>query len=100
MNRAGDVEGTFDAERLLLNLDLDLGGGPALMTGAAAGRIRHALLRLPAVVVRGGLLDLRLDLRGAGLDGVGIAGAVAVNGTVDDCAVLSRSRSSWRGVDP
>jgi hypothetical protein len=41
-------------------------------------------------VVGGGLLDLRLDLLDAGLDGVGIAGAVGLNGAVDDRAVLLR----------
>src|SRR5690606_6588895 len=50
--------------------------------GHAAGELGHALLQLLAVVVRGGLLDLGLDLLDAGLDGGGVAGAV------DDGGVL------------
>ncbi len=42
----------------------------------AASELREALLQLLAIIVRGGLLDLRLDLRHAGLDVLLRAGAV------------------------
>ncbi|GIX15602.1 MAG: hypothetical protein KatS3mg118_3561 [Paracoccaceae bacterium] len=42
----------------------------------AAGQLGQPLLQLLAVVVRGGLLDLRLDLGDTGLDLVLVAGAV------------------------
>src|SRR3990172_7000551 len=49
---------------------------PALDDGHAPGELGQALLELLLVVVRGGLLDLRLDLRHARLDGVRAAGAL------------------------
>src|SRR4029079_2809648 len=64
--RAGGREGVLDA--VLLLLELDLGGRADLDDGDAAGQLGEALLELLAVVVRGGLLDLRLDLRHARLD--------------------------------
>src|SRR5260370_721956 len=42
----------------------------------AAGELGQPLLQLLAVVVGGGLLDLRLDLADAGLDLLALAGAV------------------------
>src|SRR5918995_721576 len=48
-------------DAVLLLLELDLCRGADLDDGDAAGQLREALLELLAVVVRGGLLDLRLD---------------------------------------
>ena len=88
--RAGGREGVLDA--VLLLLELDLGRRADLDDGDAAGELGEALLELLAVVVRGGLLDLRLDLVHAGLD-VGLAaGAVDDRGVVlggDDAAGLA-----------
>src|SRR5690606_13865968 len=78
--RTRGVQGVFNAR--LLFLHLDLGRGTDLDHRNAAGQLGHALLQLLAVVVRGGLLDLRLDLLDARLDGGGVAGAV------DDGGVL------------
>ena len=58
--RAGRRERILDA--VLLLLELDLGGRADLDDGDAAGQLGEALLELLAVVVRGGVLDLRLDL--------------------------------------
>ena len=85
--RAGGRERILDA--VLLLLELDLGRRTDLDDGDAAGQLGEALLELLAVVVRGGLLDLRLDLGHAGLDRVGVAGAVDDRGVVlgrDDAA--------------
>ena len=64
--RTRGVQGVFDAR--LLFLHLDFGRGADLDHGHAAGELGHALLQLLAVVVGGGLLDLRLDLLDARLD--------------------------------
>src|SRR5690606_7715552 len=72
--RAGRVQRVLDAGLLLLHLDL--GGGTDADDGHAADQLREALLQLLAVVVRGGLLDLRADLRHAALDLLLLAGAV------------------------
>ena len=58
--RTGRRERVLDA--VLLLLELDLGRGADLDDGDAAGQLGEALLELLAVVVGGGLLDLRLDL--------------------------------------
>jgi hypothetical protein len=50
--------------------------------GDAAGELGEALLELLAVVVRGGLLDLRADLLDAALDVGLLAGAVDDRGVV------------------
>src|SRR5262249_52582474 len=50
------------------------GGGASLEAGAAPAQLREPLLQLLAVVVRGGLLDLRPDLLDAALD-VGLLAA-------------------------
>src|SRR6185437_1765895 len=71
---AGGVERVVDA--VLLLLDLDLGRAADLDDGHAAGQLGQTLLQLLAVVVRGGLLDLRLDLLHARLDVGLLAGAV------------------------
>jgi hypothetical protein len=57
-------------------LHLDLGRAADADDRDAAGELGQTLLQLLAVVVRGGLLDLRLDLRDAGLDVGLLAGAV------------------------
>ena len=64
--RLGRVHRVFDARLLLLHLGL--GGRTDLDDGDAADELRQPLLQLLAVVVRGGLLDLRADLLDAALD--------------------------------
>ena len=64
--RTGRRERILDA--VLLLLELDLGGRADLDDGDATGQLGEALLELLPVVVRGGVLDLRLDLAHAGLD--------------------------------
>ena len=70
---AGGVEGVLDA--ILLLLHLDLGRAADANDRDAAGELGQTLLQLLAVVVRGGLLDLRLDLADAGFDVLFLAGA-------------------------
>src|SRR5947199_324461 len=77
---AGGVQRVLDA--ILLLLDLDFGRAANTDHRDAAGKLGEALLQLFAIVVRGGLLDLRLDLRHAGFDVLFLAGAV------DDRGVL------------
>jgi hypothetical protein len=74
------VHGVVDA--VLLLLDLDLGRAADADHRDAARELRETLLQLLLVVVRGGLLDLRLDLADPGLD-VGL-----LAGAVDDRRVL------------
>ena len=74
------VQRVFDARLLLLHLDL--GGRANLDHGNTAGQLGHALLQLLAIVVRGGLFDLALNLLDARLDVAGLAG------TVDDGGVF------------
>ena len=64
--RPGRVQGIVDA--ILAFLDLDLGRAADADHRDAARELGETLLKLLTVVVRGGLLDLRLDLRDAGLD--------------------------------
>src|SRR5690606_25602866 len=71
---AGGVERVIDA--ILALLHLDLGRATDADDGDAARELGQTLLELLAVVVRGGLLDLRLDLADAALDVVLGAGAV------------------------
>src|SRR5262249_16322275 len=71
---AGGVERVLDA--VLLLLDLDLGRTADADHRDAARELGETLLQLLAVVVRGGLLDLRLDLADARLDVLALAGAV------------------------
>src|SRR6185437_4777111 len=78
--RLGRVHRIVDA--ILALLDLDLGGPADPDDGDAAGQLGEALLQLLLVVVRGGLLDLRLDLRDAALD------VLLLAGTADDGGVL------------
>src|SRR5262249_36608633 len=77
---AGGVHRVIDA--ILALLHLDLGGTADADHRNAARELGEPLLQLFAVVVGGGLLDLRLDLRDAGLD-VGL-----LAGAVDDRGVL------------
>src|SRR5438045_2515874 len=69
-------------DAILALLHLDFGGAADADYRDAARELGETLLQLLTVVVRGGLLDLRLDLRDAGLD-VGL-----LAGTVDDGGVL------------
>src|SRR5690606_16582536 len=85
------VQGVFDAG--LLFLHLDLGRGADLDHRHAAGQLGHALLQLLAIVVRGGLLDLRLDLLDAAFDAGGVAGAV------DDGGVFLRDLHLLRAAE-
>src|SRR5262245_2449967 len=77
---AGGVHRVIHA--ILALLHLDFGRAADADHRDAAGELGQTLLKLLAVVVRGGLLDLRLDLGNAGLD-VGL-----LAGTVDDRGVL------------
>ena len=76
----GGIERVIDAVLALLHLDF--GGAADLDHRNAAGELGKPLLQLLAVIVGGGLLDLRLDLVDAGLD-VGL-----LAGAVDDRGVL------------
>ena len=67
------MHGVFDAG--LLFLHFGLGGRADLDHGHAADQLRQPLLQLFAVVVRGGVLDLRAQLFHATLDGGRRAGA-------------------------
>ena len=70
--RAGRVQRILDARLLLLHLDL--GRGADANHRDAADQLGQPLLQLLAVVVRGGLLDLRADLLDTALD-VGLLAA-------------------------
>jgi hypothetical protein len=67
---------------VLLLLDLDLGRAAHADHGNAAGKLGHALLELLAVIVAGGRLDLRPDLRHTGVDLLARAGAIDDRGVV------------------
>src|SRR5665648_720247 len=90
---AGGVEGVLDAVLGLLHLDL--GGRADLDDGHAAGQLGETLLELLTVEIGVGVLDLRLDLLDAALDGLGVAGAVDDGGVVlrhDDLAGAAELR--------
>uniref|UniRef100_A0A0N5A006 PE-PGRS family protein n=1 Tax=Parastrongyloides trichosuri TaxID=131310 RepID=A0A0N5A006_PARTI len=76
----GGVQGVVDA--VLLFLHFDFGRAADADHGNAAGQLGQALLQLFTVVVRGGFLDLLLDLADAGLD------AVLLARTFDDGGVV------------
>ena len=78
--RAGGVHGVFDAG--LLFLHLAFGRGADVDLGHAAGELGEALLELLAVVVAGGLVDLRADLFDAAFDVACLAGAFDDRGVV------------------
>ena len=73
---AARVALSASSTRSLLLLDFDLGRAADADHRDAAGELGQTLLQLLAVVVGGGLLDLRLDLADAGLDVRLLAGAV------------------------
>ena len=64
--RAGGVQSILDAG--LLFLHLGLGGRADLDDRNAAGQLRQPLLQLLAIVVGGGLFDLRAELLDAAFD--------------------------------
>src|SRR5262249_27151930 len=72
--RAGRVQGVVDT--VLLFLHFDFGGAADLDHRNTAGELGQAFLQLLLVVVRGGFLDLRLDLGNTALDVGLLAGAV------------------------
>src|SRR5713226_7201325 len=80
-------------DAILALLDLDLGGAADADDGNAARQLGQTLLQLLAVIVRGGLLDLRLDLRDATLDVLLLAGAV------DDRRVLLLETDALRRAE-
>ena len=95
---AGGVQRVLDPGLLLLHLGL--GGRADVDHRHAADQLGQPLLELLAVVVGGGLLDLRADLLDAALDVGLLAGAVDERGVVlvdDDplgaAEVLQRQRS-------
>src|SRR5690606_996710 len=71
---AGRVQRVLDAGLLLLHLDL--GRGADANHRHTAGQLGDTLVELLAVVVAGGLLDLRADRLDPGLDRAGVTGAV------------------------
>src|SRR6185295_3143806 len=72
--RAGGMHRVVDAIPALL--DLDLGSAADPDDRDAAGQLRQTFLHFLLIVVRGGLLDLRPQLRAAGGDRGLVAGAV------------------------
>src|SRR5580700_1342949 len=78
--RTGRMHRVINA--ILALLDLDLGRAADADHRDAARQLGQTLLQLLTVVVRGGFLDLRLDLRNAGFDVDFLAGAA------DDGGVL------------
>src|SRR5579863_7976241 len=76
----GRVHGIIHA--VLALLDLDLGRAADADDRHAARELGETLLELLAVVVRGGLLDLRLDLADASLDVGLLASAVDNRGVL------------------
>ncbi len=80
-------------DAVLALLDLDLGGAADADDGNAARQLGQTLLQLLAVIVRGGLLDLRLDLGDAALDVLLLAGAV------DDRRVLLLDADALRRAE-
>ncbi len=67
---------------MLLFLHLDFGHGADVDDGNAAGELREAFLEFFLVVIGGRLVDLRLDLRDAILDILGLARAVDDRGVI------------------
>src|SRR5690606_17823606 len=87
---AGCVQRVVDA--VLALLDLDFGRAADADDGNATGEFGQTLLQLLLVVVRGGLLDLRLDLGHAALD------VVLGARTIDDGGVLLGDFDALRGA--
>jgi hypothetical protein len=88
------VQGVVDA--VLLLLDLDLGGAADTDDADAACELGEPLLQLLAVVIGGGLLDLRLDLGDAAVDVLARACSVDDGGVflLDDTFLARPSISS------
>src|SRR5690606_30569065 len=82
--RTGGVEGVVDA--VLLFLHFDFGRAADADHRDAAGQLGQTLLQLFLVVVRGGVLDLTLDLADAAFD------AVLFTRTVHDGGVVLGDR--------
>ena len=78
--RASGMQSVFHAS--LLFLHFGLGGRADLDHRHAAGQLRQPLLQLLAVVIGGGLFDLRAELLDAAFDGLLRAGAVDDGGVV------------------
>ncbi len=81
--RLGGVEGVFDAGLFLFHLGF--GGGADLDLRHPADELGEALLELLAVVVRGGLFDLALDLLHPAEDGFVLGRVVVID---DDGGVV------------
>src|SRR5664279_3857468 len=75
--RTGGVERIVDS--IFLLLDLDLSRATDADHRDASGEFGQTLLQLLAIIVRGGLFDLRLDLANARLD------ILFFTGAIDDC---------------
>src|SRR5215472_3381881 len=69
-------------DAILTLLDLDLGRTADPDHRDTSGKLRQALLQLLAVVVGGGLLNLRLDLGNAAFDVLLLAGATDNRGVL------------------
>ena len=94
---AGRMHRVVDA--ILALLDLDFGRAADADDRDAARQLRQALLQLFLVVIRGRLLDLRAELRAAGLDVGLLAGAVDDRGVVLlDAHLLGRAEHVERDV--
>ncbi len=95
--------GTSGVQRILdaglLFLHLGLGGSADVNDGNTSGQLGEPLLKLLAVVVRGGLVDRRTDLGNAALDRVGLPLAVDDGGVVlVDHHPLGLTEIGQRGV--
>ncbi len=78
--RARGMQGILDASLLLFHFGL--GRRADFDHRDAAGELRQPFLEFLAIVIRGGLLDLRAQLLDAAFDGLRIAGAVDDGGVV------------------
>ncbi len=97
--RAGGRQSVLDA--VLLFFQFGLGGRADLDDGDAAGQLGQPLLQLLFVVVAVRLLDLRLDLGDAALDGSGSALAFDDGGLVlGDGDALGRAEDRSRPRSP
>src|SRR5438552_2868465 len=80
-------------DAIIALLALDLAGAAAADDATAARQLGQTFLQLLAVIVRGGLLDLRLDLGDPALDVLLLAGAV------DDRRVLLLKTDALRRAE-
>ena len=99
--RTGRVHGVVNPVLALLHLDL--GGTADPDHRHAARELRKPLLQPLLVVVRGGFLDLRLDLTDAALDVLLLAGAIDDRGVLlldaDPLGLASMSRVTFSSTD-